>query len=117
MEINYKKLGLKIKEKRKKLGYTQESLSEKLNLSVSHLSHIENGSAKVSLNTLVNIANILNLSLDELFSIDFSNNFISENIKDINEFLKNCSKEEKKLLFENLNFLKKVNLKEKEYIL
>lgn len=116
MEINYKKLGLKIKEKRKNLGYTQESLSEKIDLSVSHLSHIENGSAKVSLHAIVNIASILNLSLDELFSIDLGNNFISENIKDINEFLKNCSKEEKKLLFENLNFLKKVNLKENEYI-
>lgn len=114
MEIDYKKLGLKIKEKRKKLGYTQESLSEKLNLSVSHLSHIENGSAKVSLNTLVNIANTLNLSLDELFSIELSN---SMNIKDLNDFLKNCSEEEKKLLFENLNLLKKVKLKEKEYIL
>ncbi|MCR2033817.1 helix-turn-helix domain-containing protein, partial [Anaerofustis stercorihominis] len=37
-------LGEKLKQQRKKQGITQETLAEYVDLSVSHLSHIENGS-------------------------------------------------------------------------
>lgn len=65
-EVDYKKIGKRIKAARKKLALTQEKLAEKADLNASHLSHIETGQTKLSLPTLVMIANALNISVDEL---------------------------------------------------
>ncbi|WP_294468513.1 helix-turn-helix transcriptional regulator [uncultured Anaerofustis sp.] len=46
MKIDYRKLGKRLKQQRKEQGLTQEKLAEYVNLSVSHLSHIENGNEK-----------------------------------------------------------------------
>ena len=66
MEVNYIDIGKRIKEFRKCIGVSQERLSELTNLSVSHMSHIETGSTKLGLPTIVKIANALNVSMDEL---------------------------------------------------
>ena len=64
--INYILVGQKIKEKRNKLGLTQEKLAEKCGLSVGYIAHIERGSKSLSLETAVKIADILNVSIDYL---------------------------------------------------
>lgn len=68
MEINYKALGKRIKLARIEKDLTQEKLAEMVNLSPTHMSNIESGTANVSLPSLVNIANALSLSLDDLLS-------------------------------------------------
>ena len=68
MEINYKALGKRIKLARIDRELTQERLAELVDLSPTHMSNIESGTAKVSLPSLVNIANALSLSLDDLLS-------------------------------------------------
>ncbi len=62
--IDYKKLGGRIKTKRKEKGYTQEALAEMCNISTGFLGHIENGSRTPSLETLFGIANALGCGLD-----------------------------------------------------
>jgi len=67
-EIDYAKLGLKIKEMRLKAGLTQDNLAEMVSCNTSHISNIENYHTKVSLNGLLSIANALNTSIDYLLA-------------------------------------------------
>ena len=45
---------------------TQAQLAEIVDLSTNHISHIENGSSKMSLDTLIDICNALNVSPNEI---------------------------------------------------
>ena len=66
-DVDYKLLDQRIRALRLKRGLTQEVLAEMVGCSNNHLSHIENASCKVSLNMLVSIAKVLNVSLDYFF--------------------------------------------------
>lgn len=65
-ELNYKGIGARIRSFRKERGLTQEKLAERAVVEPSNLSHIERGATKVSLPTLLKIANALEVSLDDL---------------------------------------------------
>jgi len=64
--MNYKALGEKIRKERIRLSLTQEKLAEKVDISESFMGHIERGSRKLSVDTLVKIANELDVSIDYL---------------------------------------------------
>ena len=66
MDLDYKAIGKRIKIARIKVDLTQEKLAEKAELSPSHMSNIETGTTRVSLTTLVSIANILGVTVDDL---------------------------------------------------
>ena len=72
MTIDYKALGAKIKEYRKKENITQEQLAEMADISLSHMSNIETASASVSLPALKLIADALDVTLDELLIDSYS---------------------------------------------
>lgn len=55
-----------LKQRRKQLGYTQEQICEKLNISYSHYVKLENGINAPSFETLITISNTLNVSIDSL---------------------------------------------------
>lgn len=60
--MDYEKLGKRIRTYRKHAHLTQEQLSELAGISLSFLGHIERGSRKASLETIVSICNSLNVS-------------------------------------------------------
>ncbi len=66
MEVNYEALGERIRKIRKRKHMTQEYVAEKAEISVPHMSNIENASKKLSLKLLVSIAGILEVTVDEL---------------------------------------------------
>ena len=66
MEIDYKAIGQRIKIARIKKGITQESVANIINMTPSHMSNVETGKTKVSLPTLIAIANALSVSVDTL---------------------------------------------------
>ncbi len=66
MELDYKSIGKRIKIARIKADLTQERLSEIVSVSPSHMSNIETGTTRVSLTTLVTIANALSVTADDL---------------------------------------------------
>ena len=59
-------IGSRIKAAREKAGMTQEDLAAALEMSPTHISVIERGVKSPKLETLVNIANALNVSSDML---------------------------------------------------
>ena len=66
MELDYVSIGRRIKKYRIELGLKQSQLAERSGVEPSNISHIERAATKVSLPTLINIANALEVSLDEI---------------------------------------------------
>lgn len=91
MELNYRDIGTRIKNERYKQNMSQERLAEISELSITHTSHIETGNTKLSLPTLVKIANALSVSLNDLVcdsivkAKDVFENEISQEVKDCDE--------------------------------
>ena len=95
--LNYVELGRRIRNYRKKAHMTQEQLAERINMATSNISHIERATTQVSLPSLVKIANVLNVSLDQLVcdSLPVSDVYLE---KDIAEFVNSCTTREKKII-------------------
>uniref|UniRef100_UPI003015829F helix-turn-helix domain-containing protein n=1 Tax=Bacteroides acidifaciens TaxID=85831 RepID=UPI003015829F len=64
--MDYKLLGKRIREERLRLGKTQESLAEEVNISTAYLGQIERGERSVTLDKLIPLANKLGVSVDYL---------------------------------------------------
>lgn len=62
--IDYTAVGKRIRKKRKSLEFTQEYVSEKIDVSANFYSHIENATRKAGMNTFVKISSVLDISLD-----------------------------------------------------
>ena len=63
-EINYTKIGQRIKSARLEKGYSQAELGELVGCSNNHMSHIEVGQTKVSLTMLLKISLALGKDFD-----------------------------------------------------
>ena len=107
--INYKKLGNNLRKARVIKGYTQEKLAEKADLSLSHISNIETANTRVSLPTLVDLANILDITIDELLVDSYENRSSIDDIK-IKYILSDCTDEQKEILFRAILGLKQILL-------
>lgn len=93
MDLNYEAIGKRIKKFRVERGWKQSELAEKSGVEASNISHIERAATKVSLPTLVSIANALEVSLDEIvYNSLIKNEHIS--VKEINELLRDCEPNE-----------------------
>lgn len=99
MELDYKAIGARIRQLRKKLNLSQEGFAEKANISVQHLSHIETANTKLSLPVLVNIANSLGTTPDALLC-DSVENSKNTYFKEISELLSDCTVEEVRIVTE-----------------
>lgn len=66
MGLDYAAMGRRIQFMRKSRGMTQVVLAEKVGIEPSNISHIERAASKVGLATLVEIANALQCSVDDL---------------------------------------------------
>lgn len=67
MDIDTKDIGRRVKAARKKLGMTQEEFAEKIGVSTTHISHIENAKGNGSIRTVIKIMNVLDMTPNELF--------------------------------------------------
>ena len=66
MNYNSIETGKRIKKAREELGFSQEAFSERLNISRNHLARIEIGLRSASIEVLIAISEITNLTLDYL---------------------------------------------------
>ena len=103
-EIDYQKLGQKIKQIRQSKGYTQDILAEMVDCNISHISNIENNHTKVSLNALLSIANALDTSIDYLLSNQYDNPSLALD-NEILRLLKSCDTAKKEKLIKIIEIL------------
>lgn len=99
--IDYIGLGKRINIARKALGYSQEYVANKANLSTSYMSLIENGNSKVSLPTLVLLASILETTVDALL-YDEPETQDTDFIDNVKIICSNCTEKEKAYLLKLL---------------
>lgn len=105
MELDYKAIGKRIKIARIKGDLTQERLAERIGISPTHLSNIETGTTRVSLNTIIGIANALSVTSDDLLC----DNIIMAKApfeKDIAALLEDCDEYEIRIVKDMVSSLK-----------
>lgn len=97
LEIDYKAVGARVKVAREKKGLKQHNLAALTEISPTNISHIERGKTKLSLPTLMKLANALELSIDELLcdSLTKSKYIFSNEIADI---IEQCNDRETKVI-------------------
>ena len=105
--MDYISLGNRVREIRKSKKWTQAKLAEKSNVETSYISHIERAATKVSLPTLIQIANALEVTLDELV---YGSLIKSEHVsvKLMDQLLADCTPDEIKALTEVVRTTKTV---------
>ena len=86
--MDYTKIGQQIRRNRKARGLSQEELAEKINISTTHMSHIETGNTKLSLPVFVEIAAALKVRTDDLLS---DREITGTAMEEIAEVLKYCT--------------------------
>lgn len=99
--VDYYLIGKRIRELRVQNKITQEDLAEQIDLSVSYISYVENGKKKPSLETLIRIANILGVTVDEILAGNQLHN-PTDYQTDIDLIMDDFSVNEKRLAFELL---------------
>ena len=110
--INYELIGRRIKNQRLKMKFTQEVLSEKVDIGVQHMSNIENGKSKLSLSCLVSIANALETTADHLLMDNVKAAGIPNLLAEAKTLLDGCTPEEIFIIIETAKtMIKSIRLK------
>lgn len=106
LDIDYKAIGLRIKAARARKGLTQGNIAGLTGLSTPHISNIETGNTKLGLPTIIHLANVLDVSVDELLC---DNIHRSEQIycNELSDLLKGCSVDELHIISELAKVIKK----------
>lgn len=65
-ELNYKKIGERVRKLRKYMGLTQEQVAEILGLGRDAILRIEKGERKIDLQELMNFSKLYNISMEDL---------------------------------------------------
>lgn len=111
--MDYIAMGKRVKDIRKRKGITQERLAELTGLSSAHISNIENAHTKVSLSSVVSIANALQISLDEIMC-DSLEKSISTLVGGRADSLAELSIKEARILGETIDAMKKSFIKNRK---
>ena len=85
--MDYKRLGDRIREERKRLNLTQAKLAEAIDISDTYMGSIERGERSLTLDTLVRLVNRLGVTIDYMLadSVSDSDNNILEQFKQITD--------------------------------
>ena len=101
--MNYELLGEHIRKRRKEKKLTLEQLAERLEVSTTFIGQIERAKGIPSLETLVKIANVLEISTDSLLFGDLNTKSGSRHfVKKVAELTETFSSKEKELLLKNI---------------
>lgn len=105
MAIDHTRIGHRVRTIRKRRGLTQERLSELINCTPTYISHIESGNKSMSLETLILIANALNVTADELL-VDSLQNTLKVSNHAFTSLLNDCTEYERRVLLDTVASVK-----------
>lgn len=99
-EINYKKLGKRIVAKRSEKNLMQKDLADKLGIAVNHLSDVERGVKKPSLELLMKVSCLLDTPVDH-FLMELPHACCSYAInEELATVLKQCTPQSLKIIYQ-----------------
>ena len=61
-------IGRRIQSRRKQLGFTQEYLADRMNVSIQMVSNLERGNKAIRIDNLINLSEILDISTDYILT-------------------------------------------------
>ena len=97
--IDYQAVGQRIRYNRNKFGLTQEQLAEKIDVSVPHISRIENGTSQPSLQVLVDLCNALDITIDGLMQDSLAAARLQKEHQ-LHDLLSNCTSDELSMIYD-----------------
>lgn len=106
MTLNYTMIGRRIKEIRQKKHLSQQTLAELIDRSVPYISNLEGGQKSMSLETLVLIANALNVSVDSILAGNVQNN-IGITSRELTDLIDDCNAYECRVILDTAKSLKR----------
>lgn len=113
MSINFKIIGLRIRELRLEKQMSQADLAEKIDMSPTYMSHIETAKRRASLESLLRISNALEITIDRLLNGNQTSDS-REYLADLVMLLDDCTSQEKRMIFE-IAFAMKKSLRDNRY--
>lgn len=103
--MDYYEIGQRIRKYRKAHGFSQEELAERVNISTTHMSHIETGNTKLSLSVLVSLSEALEVDTDKLlFSTKRANK--SAYTEEMLNLLEDCTPQQLAIIVDVLRAVK-----------
>lgn len=88
--MDYYAIGQRIRKYRKAKGLSQEQLAEMVDISTTHMSHIETGNTKLSLQVFVDLAEALQVNVDSLLTdVNMTNK--QQTYQEIMDILDQCT--------------------------
>ena len=114
MSLNFKIIGLRIKESRLQKRISQAGLAERIDMSVSYISHIETAKKKASLESLVRIANALEVTVDHMLNGNQTSDPAEYRIELV-QLLEGCTSYEKRIIYEIVSAVK-TSLRENKWL-
>ncbi len=107
MYLNYQTIGKRIRLLRKQQHLSQMALAEMVDKSPTYISLVENGQKGPSLETLIDVANALKVTMDVLLAEYLDQNTAAVG-SELSAILEDCSKYEKRVIVESARSLKHV---------
>lgn len=97
-DIDYSIIGERIREARKKKGWSQEKLSEEIDVATAFLSRVERGHSHINLKRLAQISKALEVPLEKLVTgVDTASEKYLD--KELYNILINCTPDKQRLIY------------------
>ena len=90
-DYDYEPIGFRIKQARQNKKYTQDFISEKLNVTSQHISEIERGLSGISVPTLMSLCKLLDVDADYILF----GTITRSNSSPINKIIENMSPQQR----------------------
>jgi len=107
LTVNFKRIGVRIKEGRRLRRMTQAELAERVGVSDSFISRMETGKKGVSLDSLIKVAVVLDISIDS-FVLDDSQSRLPQGYREFWDLLADCDMGERAAILKTASAYKKV---------
>lgn len=106
IELNFRKIGERIQKIRSERNMTQSELAEIIDTNQKHLSRIECGYHRSTLDTIASIAKALNVSVDYLIA-DYDDSSNTSTLQVILDEIKGMTPKQLNMLMDNIKTIKK----------
>ena len=107
MSLNYHVIGQRIRNYRQQRNLSQNSVAEKIDKSATYISYIEGGIKHPSLETLVDLANLLGVTTDLLLGENLEHTRLVREME-YQLILHDCNDQERRFLVEATKALKDI---------
>lgn len=108
IELDFKIIGLRIQKRRTEKKMTQADLAERIDTNQKHLSRIEGGYHRCTLDIIVAIAKALDVSVDYLIA-DYEDSSNPSTVQVIIDEIKGMTPKQLEMLQDNIKTIKKFN--------